>query len=59
MPHFNPRALAGRDRTGARGQGVEAYFNPRALAGRDDMAVLLTDGEKISIHAPSRGATPL
>ena len=57
---FNPRARAGRDlgvchnRMQSRGR-----FNPRARAGRDQIAHRLSRGQRVSIHAPARGATRL
>ena len=64
---FNPRSPRGeRHRPVVRGRGG-IYFNPRSLAGSDlsalqDYATVADEdaeaADGISIHAPSRGATP-
>ena len=38
---------------------VKSNFNPRSREGSDDVAWLLNNIAKISIHAPARGATML
>ena len=55
---FNPRARAGRDAWPTRLDGENARFNPRARAGRDDADYAESGShERVSIHAPARGAT--
>ena len=54
---FNPRAHAGRD---GRSEPLTARwwrFNPRAHAGRDPGQRHAHRGQRVSIHAPTRGAT--
>ena len=55
--NFNPRALTGRDRAAFLPLFRCVYFNPRALTGRDDAVDVRFLTHRISIHAPSRGAT--
>ena len=57
--HFNPRAHAGRDCPALRGSSGKPHFNPRAHAGRDLGVIQYLVDVEISIHAPTRGATPL
>ena len=57
-PSFNPRARKGRDDSPQGPCAGSGSFNPRARKGRDD----IVDGfyqvnERVSIHAPARGAT--
>ena len=56
---FNPRAHAGRDPWSNLPTSATLSFNPRAHAGRDELplAYMLAEGV-VSIHAPTRGATP-
>ncbi len=56
---FNPRAHAGRDDLGQLGCDLLHRFNPRAHAGRDHQAYRKQRPDQaVSIHAPTRGATP-
>ena len=54
---FNPRAHAGRDRSGSAVHAGSGRFNPRAHAGRDDFIGGSRNAFNVSIHAPTRGAT--
>ena len=54
---FNPRSHAGSDAKKQRSSEPLSGFNPRSHAGSDDMAVIHDDGTKVSIHAPTQGAT--
>ena len=56
---FNPRAHAGRDHEGTGIYGPHKSFNPRAHAGRDLSITHPLKVFYVSIHAPTRGATPL
>ncbi len=57
---FNPRAHAGRDDTAITSGWFFGCFNPRAHAGRDRRAGAWWIGQRrVSIHAPTRGATPI
>ena len=56
---FNPRAHAGRDFRFELHVCVHESFNPRAHAGRDHQRGPLGQVVGVSIHAPTRGATPL
>ncbi len=55
---FNPRAHAGRDRPPRGSCPFLECFNPRAHAGRDDQRGRGQLRRQVSIHAPTRGATP-
>ena len=56
---FNPRAHAGRDhRAHWYLKTLRMCFNPRAHAGRDVPHHLVLTRVEVSIHAPTRGATP-
>ena len=55
--YFNPRAHAGRDYKWLNRRWISSYFNPRAHAGRDDDKRIIMPRMRISIHAPTRGAT--
>ena len=55
--HFNPRAHTGRDFSRSGTAYDWTYFNPRAHTGRDYMGRVAVAEKKISIHAPTRGAT--
>ena len=57
--NFNPRALTGRDEIASRRSRDPRHFNPRALTGRDIKLIEAIFQLRISIHAPSRGATSL
>ena len=55
---FNPRAHEGRDPTGCNSRFGRGSFNPRAHEGRDGLrAALIGDGDFVSTHAPTKGAT--
>src|SRR4051812_6159680 len=54
---FNPRAHAGRDEQWSTPARCAFCFNPRAHAGRDLSPALLLDALRVSLHAPTRGAT--
>ena len=54
---FNPRTHAGCDRCRSPRQGFAASFNPRTHAGCDGIPGSRNPFEKVSIHAPTRGAT--
>ena len=54
---FNPRAHAGRDPHGVRYVRGLGCFNPRVHAGRDHGLKELLRLWRVSIHAPTRGAT--
>jgi len=54
---FNPRARTGRDVNATRARIKSLSFNPRARTGRDCALVAALDGQRVSIHAPARGAT--
>ena len=55
--HFNPRARVGRDGMVGRQVSTGSYFNPRAHTGRDVCRQNADKKIRISIHAPTRGAT--
>ncbi len=57
-PRFNPRAHAGRDAHCVQTCRDNRRFNPRAHAGRDTAARQRKGEKDVSIHAPTRGATP-
>ena len=54
---FNPRARTGRDRSKKKSTRSWRSFNPRARTGRDALEAALRPGQRVSIHAPARGAT--
>ena len=54
---FNPRAHEGRDTPPRRRPRARCSFNPRAHEGRDAAAQAAGVGLRVSIHAPTRGAT--
>ena len=54
---FNPRAHAGRDLARGLYEGRPKGFNPRAHAGRDGNRAGSVRDRRVSIHAPTRGAT--
>ena len=54
---FNPRARTGRDGFSARTPSSGPSFNPRARTGRDPALRHAGPTQKVSIHAPARGAT--
>ena len=54
---FNPRAHAGRDPVAARRLRRNTSFNPRAHAGRDPLYFCGSGRGRVSIRAPTRGAT--
>ena len=56
---FNPRAHAGRDPSSPLLVTYMTCFNPRAHAGRDIRRFRCPLSSPVSIHAPTRGATPL
>ena len=55
--HFNPRSHEGSDPTPSDSVGGVYDFNPRSHEGSDLSAPLLFLPDKISIHAPTKGAT--
>ena len=55
---FNPRPHAGGDHPGRRRHSRGFYFNPRPHAGGDVVPIPLFTLLGVSIHAPTRGATP-
>src|SRR3990172_6165070 len=55
---FNPRAHAGRDFAQGQPLSHRICFNPRAHAGRDLLFMPFPLSLLVSIHAPTRGATP-
>ena len=58
LRNFNPRAHEGRDIAALLSYSSKQDFNPRAHEGRDEfLPDTLEEAEKISIHAPMRGAT--
>ncbi len=57
-PCFNPRTHAGCDTQRNPSKYEIACFNPRTHAGCDSTATLLFLSCSVSIHAPTRGATP-
>ena len=54
---FNPRAHAGRDNKVTVQMSYNTGFNPRAHAGRDSCRRSRPLCARVSIHAPTRGAT--
>ncbi len=54
---FNPRAHAGRDIFFAASSDTSMGFNPRAHAGRDYNKGAAPAAGRVSIHAPTQGAT--
>ena len=57
---FNPRAREGRDLCGRGNGSARRGFNPRAREGRDRSARHAAhQTQRVSIHAPARGATRL
>ena len=58
MPSFNPRTRGGCDTTFGRPSLALSSFNPRTREGCDwGAAVRPPAGERVSIHAPVKGAT--
>ena len=58
LEYFNPRPLTGSDTHGRRDPQAPDDFNPRPLTGGDHLpAWLISQYGRISIHAPSQGAT--
>ena len=58
MSNFNPRSREGSDLFRIRSSYDAAYFNPRSREGSDGRERLCNgNGLRISIHAPTRGAT--
>ena len=55
--HFNPRTHVGCDRRLTTSGGCASYFNPRTHVGCDADAILERSRNRISIHAPTWGAT--
>ena len=55
--YFNPRSHKGSDRNAATGHIKIYNFNPRSHKGSDKPAPVLSSIARISIHAPTRGAT--
>ena len=56
---FNPRAHVGRDRRLTTASPFVSSFNPRAHVGRDLHALEDRQVQRVSIHAPTWGATLL
>ena len=56
-PGFNPRAHMGRDRAYLARANLGFSFNPRAHMGRDIKPRSLQHFRRVSIHAPTWGAT--
>ena len=57
--HFNPRSHEGSDQIKNDIPTVLRDFNPRSHEGSNDNGIFAqTSGALISIHAPTRGATP-
>ena len=54
---FNPRPHAGGDDQGFINRVCKRCFNPRPHAGGDDDTAFAPALDKVSIHAPTRGAT--
>ena len=57
--YFNPRSHEGSDTLHLVQTQHRKYFNPRSHEGSDIPFVSLNLSGKISIHAPTRGATPV
>ena len=58
LPYFNPRSHEGSDGHEVQQQTQVRDFNPRSHEGSDRVVpVIPLAGVKISIHAPTRGAT--
>ena len=57
MEHFNPRSHERSDLRDKDTLNVMWNFNPRSHERSDDFEVLKWKKLKISIHAPTRGAT--
>ena len=55
--NFNPRSHAGSDKPRARMLAAAGHFNPRSHAGSDGRWILFSHINRISIHAPTQGAT--
>ena len=55
--HFNPRSREGSDNSPDRDHSNDRNFNPRSREGSDSVPCILEQLEKISIHAPAKGAT--
>ena len=56
--HFNPRSREGSDLRPALQNAYLEYFNPRSREGSDSVpAPEQTNRDRISIHAPAKGAT--
>ena len=54
---FNPRSREGSDQWMIPSTIDFGHFNPRSREGSDEAMILQRSHEKISIHAPARGAT--
>ena len=57
IPHFNPRSHEGSDLDGYSQTTETNDFNPRSHEGSDRQLIFAFPVIKISIHAPTRGAT--
>ena len=55
--HFNPRSHEGSDQAEPMATISETDFNPRSHEGSDKVFVRIYQKTRISIHAPTRGAT--
>ena len=58
-PSFNPRTHTGCDHRHGCTPHLAASFNPRTHTGCDDFNFFLVDFLRVSIHAPTRGATKI
>ena len=54
---FNPRTHTGCDPNIMEKCGIANGFNPRTHTGGEEEAMAGSLGDKVSIHAPTRGAT--
>ena len=54
---FNPRSREGSDRLMSLASLIAICFNPRSREGSDAIALEVGRRERVSIHAPARGAT--
>ena len=55
--YFNPRSHEGSDHSTARRSFSSSDFNPRSHEGSDHFSKASITASKISIHAPTKGAT--
>ena len=57
LQNFNPRSREGSDNWDRYIVCVAQYFNPRSREGSDTTSQQMLQSERISIHAPAKGAT--